>query len=102
MLRTQSDRGRRVSKTGNPQHARAGATSLQAGAQPNASCMVTTRQKQVLQLMSGGLRNKEIAFALDIAEHTVDAHLKKIFRKFSVRDRTAAVVIALRHGLIDL
>ncbi|MEQ1897572.1 MAG: response regulator transcription factor [Vicinamibacterales bacterium] len=63
---------------------------------------VTPREKQVLQLMAGGLRNKEIAAALGIAEDTVEVHAKKIFTKLTVRDRTAAVTVALKRGIIHL
>lgn len=63
---------------------------------------VTPREKQVLQLMAGGLRNKEIAAALEIAEDTVEVHAKKIFTKLTVRDRTAAVTVALKRGIIHL
>ena len=63
---------------------------------------VTAREKEVLQLMAGGLRNKEIAAALDITEDTVEVHAKKIFTKLNVRDRTAAVTVALRRGIIHL
>lgn len=63
---------------------------------------VTPREKQVLQLMAGGMRNKEIASALEIAEDTVEVHAKKIFTKLGVRDRTAAVTVALKRGIIHL
>ena len=63
---------------------------------------VTPREKQVLQLMAGGLRNKEIAAALGIAEDTVEVHAKKIFTNRTVRDRTAAVTVALKRGIIHL
>lgn len=63
---------------------------------------VTPREVDVLELMASGMRNKEIASALDIAENTVEVHLKRIFKKFSVRDRTAAVIIALRRGITHL
>lgn len=63
---------------------------------------VTAREQQVLQLMAEGMRNKEIAAALEIAEDTVEVHAKKIFTKLGVRDRTAAVTVALRRGIIHL
>lgn len=63
---------------------------------------VTAREKEVLQLMATGLRNKEIAATLRISEDTVEVHAKNIFAKLNVRDRTAAVTVALRRGIIHL
>jgi DNA-binding NarL/FixJ family response regulator len=63
---------------------------------------VTAREKEVLELIAAGLRNKEIAARLHISEDTVEVHAKNIFTKLSVRDRTAAVTVALRRGIIHL
>jgi two-component system NarL family response regulator len=48
------------------------------------------------------MRNKEIAGVLNISEDTVQDHVKNILAKLGVRDRTAAVTIALRRGIIHL
>ena len=69
---------------------------------PLFSPKLTGRQTEVLRLASCGLRNKEIALELGISEDTVEAHATKIFKKLGVRDRTAAVTVALRLGYIDL
>jgi DNA-binding CsgD family transcriptional regulator len=63
---------------------------------------LTRREREVLRLLSCGLRNKEIAAELGIAEATVEVHAKKMFKKLGVRDRTAAVIAGLRRGYIDL
>jgi DNA-binding NarL/FixJ family response regulator len=63
---------------------------------------LTPRELEVLQLMAKGLRNKEIAAALDIAEDTVKIHIKNIFEKLEVVDRTQAVVLAAQRGFIQL
>jgi len=63
---------------------------------------LTLREIQVLEMISKGLRNKELADVLDISEDTVEAHIKHIFEKLEVHDRTAAVAIALRRGIIHL
>jgi DNA-binding NarL/FixJ family response regulator len=63
---------------------------------------VTAREREVLSLMAAGMRNKEIAAALRIAEETVHAHVKNIFSKLNVNDRTAAVSAALRRGIVHL
>jgi DNA-binding NarL/FixJ family response regulator len=63
---------------------------------------LTPRELQVLQLIAKGLRNKEIGAALDIAEDTVKIHIKNIFGKLEVIDRTQAVVEASQRGFIQL
>ena len=57
---------------------------------------------QVLKHIAKGLRNKEIGAALNIAEDTVKIHIKNIFGKLNVIDRTQAVAIAVRRGIIEL
>ena len=56
----------------------------------------------VLQYVAAGMRNKEIAYQLELSENTVNAHVKRIFEKLGVSDRTAAVTTALRRGIIHL
>jgi DNA-binding NarL/FixJ family response regulator len=56
----------------------------------------------VLQLIAAGLRNKEIGYKLEISETTVNAHVKHILEKLNASDRTQAVTIALRRGIIRL
>ena len=60
------------------------------------------RELQVLNQIAKGLRNKEIGGALDIAEDTVKIHIKNIFGKLHVIDRTQAVVMAWQRGFIQL
>ena len=63
---------------------------------------LTNRETQIVEEVSKGHRNKEIAASLDISEETVEVHLKNIFTKLGVHDRTAAVRVALRRGIIHL
>jgi DNA-binding NarL/FixJ family response regulator len=63
---------------------------------------VTPREVQVLELLAKGMRNKEIAESLGISEETVQAHMKSIFNKLDVHDRTAALAIAIRQGIVHL
>src|SRR6266478_5459219 len=63
---------------------------------------LTDRELQVLNHIAKGLRNKEIGAALDIAEDTVKIHIKNIFGKMKVIDRTQAVVSASERGIIRL
>jgi two-component system, NarL family, response regulator len=63
---------------------------------------LTARELDVINLLPKGMRNKEIAVALRISEETVQVHVKNIFAKLRVNDRTAAVAVALRRGIITM
>jgi DNA-binding NarL/FixJ family response regulator len=63
---------------------------------------LSAREIEVLRLVSDGNRNRDIAERLFITEETVKAHVKHIMEKLSARDRTQAVAIALRRGIIQL
>lgn len=63
---------------------------------------LTAREIQVLQLVASGHSNKRIAHALSLSEETVKTHMKSILSKLGVADRTHAVVVAARRGIIEL
>jgi DNA-binding NarL/FixJ family response regulator len=63
---------------------------------------LTQRELDVLKEIARGKRNKEIGAELSIAEDTVKMHVKSILMKLGVNDRTEAVTIALRRGIIHL
>jgi DNA-binding NarL/FixJ family response regulator len=63
---------------------------------------LSVRELDVLRLLVGGKRNREIAAALDIAEGTVKLHVSSILGKLGVVDRTEAVTVALQRGIIQL
>ena len=63
---------------------------------------LTMREHQVLELLARGMRNKEIAGALGISADTTGAHVKSIYAKFGVHDRTAALAEAIRRGIIHI
>jgi len=63
---------------------------------------LTSRELEVLRLIAGGLRNKEVANRLGIGEQTVLSHIKSIFAKLQVNDRTKAVTVALQRGMIEM
>jgi len=63
---------------------------------------LSPRELEVLELIAKGLRNKEIGAKLGIAEDTVKIHIKNIFGKLEVIDRTEAVVAASQRGFIRL
>jgi DNA-binding NarL/FixJ family response regulator len=61
---------------------------------------LTHRERAVLQLMTGGYSNREIARALNTAEGTIKNHVSNILSKLGVRDRTRAVLKAIESGLL--
>jgi DNA-binding NarL/FixJ family response regulator len=63
---------------------------------------LTEREVEILQLVARGLSNKEVAKAIGRMDETVKIHLKNIFTKLGVADRTEAVTVALGRGLIHL
>jgi DNA-binding NarL/FixJ family response regulator len=63
---------------------------------------LTRREIEVLQQMAGGNRNRDIAEALFISEETVKGHVKHIIEKLGASDRTEAVAIGVRRGIISL
>jgi len=65
-----------------------------------ASESLTPRQQEVLECLAEGKSNMEIAHALFISEGTVKAHVKAILQKLSARDRTQAITIAMKRGLV--
>ena len=63
---------------------------------------LSAREVQVLELIVQGLPNKQIAYTLNIAEHTVKNHVKNILSKLGVQDRTQAATAAIQRGIIHL
>jgi DNA-binding NarL/FixJ family response regulator len=63
---------------------------------------LSEREIEILRFVAEGHANKEIAWRLSISEQTVKAHLKSIFGKLGVADRTHAVTLAARRGIITL
>jgi DNA-binding NarL/FixJ family response regulator len=63
---------------------------------------LTEREITVLRLVADGKTNKEIANHLDLSEKTVKNHVRNIFHKLQVYDRTQAAILAIRKGLIEL
>jgi DNA-binding NarL/FixJ family response regulator len=61
---------------------------------------LSSREAEILRLMTGGYSNREIATALDLSEGTVKNHVSNILSKLGVRDRTRAVLKAIEKGII--
>lgn len=69
-------------------------------AEGRAQPTLSARQTEVLELLAKGLSNKEIATVLGFTADGAKAHLKSIYAKLGVNDRTEAVVVAIQRGLI--
>ncbi len=63
---------------------------------------LTPAETSVLQMIVGGMSNKEIGFALDVSENTVKSHVQNIFGKIGVSDRTSAAMLAIKRGLVRI
>jgi len=63
---------------------------------------LTAAERRVLEMLVGGMSNKEIGFALDVSENTVKTHVKNVFGKLGVTDRTSAVTAAIKRGLVRI
>ena len=78
------------------------ATVAQKLAEYTPRIELTERELEVLSLMAQGQSNKEIADSIGRTEATVKVHVLHILSKLSVDDRTAAVTVALKRGMIHL
>jgi DNA-binding NarL/FixJ family response regulator len=77
----------------------AGEGMVEPGMDPAVAGALSQREREVLQALARGCRNKEISVQLGVSVGTVKTHLRHIFRKLHVADRTAAVLIALQGKL---
>jgi DNA-binding NarL/FixJ family response regulator len=74
---------------------------LAGGEELPAGSKLSPRERQVLELVSKGMENKQVARELDISEATVKSYLQSAFERLGVRSRAEAVAVALREGLIE-
>ena len=63
---------------------------------------LTPTETRILQQIVAGKSNKEIAYDLEISENTVKTHVKNVFEKLGVSDRTSAATLAIRRGLVRI
>ncbi|HEU5181437.1 MAG TPA: LuxR C-terminal-related transcriptional regulator [Candidatus Polarisedimenticolia bacterium] len=66
---------------------------------PDPSLLLTRREREVLELLAGGMTNTAIARRLKVAPNTVASHLKRLYAKLGARNRSQAVAYALSHGM---
>lgn len=75
---------------------RVGPLAMHAGLQP-----LSKREQEVLEELATGKSTREIAETLGLGDETVKSHLSRIYQKLKAADRVQAVVIAMRHGLVQ-
>jgi two-component system, NarL family, response regulator LiaR len=78
------------------------ASGVSSGEEASPIQPLTSREQEVLQLLSRGLNNQAIAEALYVSDRTVQAHLTNIFAKMGVSSRLEAVLTAIRRGWLTL
>jgi DNA-binding NarL/FixJ family response regulator len=78
------------------------ARKLDSGAEREEDRIITRREEEVLQLIADGCSTPEVAAKLYISQKTVKNHLASIYEKLNARDRTQAVITAVRMGIITL
>jgi DNA-binding NarL/FixJ family response regulator len=70
--------------------------------EPETEAVLTTREREILELLSEGFGNKQIAARLGISTNTVKTHLEFLFEKLGVSTRAEAVARGVRRGLLFL
>lgn len=97
--------GERMDETTLQHWISANVEAIAGGYGPDASehfIPLSPREMEILQFVTHGLSNKEIATRLRISQQTVKNHMTSILKKLNVQDRTQAAVTALRHGWVRL
>jgi DNA-binding NarL/FixJ family response regulator len=70
------------------------------GPAPNRADRLTTREVEILRLVTGGLTNRQLAEEVGVSTRTVDAHLRSIYAKLGVKSRSGATRYAVEHDLV--
>ena len=68
----------------------------------SAAASLTRREMQLLKLLARGYTYREVAEDLNVSSHTVNSHIKNLYRKLSVKTKNEAVFAATRQGLLDM
>ena len=63
---------------------------------------LTKTERKIIQAIVAGKANKEIAFDLNVSENTIKTHVKNVFEKLGVSDRTSAATLAIKRGLVRI
>jgi DNA-binding NarL/FixJ family response regulator len=78
------------------------AAAMLSEAKKETEAIISQREEEVLQLVADGLGTTEIAEKLYISQKTVKNHLASIYEKLNARDRTQAVLMAVKMGIVKL
>lgn len=65
------------------------------------SSLLSDREKEVLSLLAQGYKSKEVAGKLTLSHHTIASHQRNVYAKLSVKNKSEAVAVAMKKGLID-
>ena len=77
------------------------ATTAAAGNAAYGSSLLSDREKEVLSLLAQGYKSKEVAGKLTLSHHTIASHQRNVYAKLCVKNKSEAVAVALKKGLID-
>jgi DNA-binding NarL/FixJ family response regulator len=83
-------------------HQRLATLARQARAAARAEAMLSRRERDVLELIAGGLTARQMATRLQLSERTIETHISKVYQKLGVRTRVQAVHRGAALGLVDL
>jgi DNA-binding NarL/FixJ family response regulator len=86
--------------TGRSERPDAGTPASAASAESSELATLTSREREVLELLAEGISNAEIAQRMWVGEATVKTHVSKVLMKLGLRDRVHAVVYAYEHGVV--
>ena len=75
-------------------------TGVQTCALPICYDLLTTREREVLQLLAEGRSNKEVATVLDLSLHTVETHRSHVMQKLNLHSGAEMILYAIRKGVI--
>ena len=77
------------------------ATTAAAGNAAYGSSLLSDREKEVLSLLAQGYKSKEVAGKLTLSHHTIASHQRNVYAKLCVKNKSEAVAVAMKKGLID-
>lgn len=74
--------------------------SIEKNSNPSKNDLLSKREQEILNLVAQGMSNREIAESLFLSKHTIECHIKNIYRKLAVNNRSKAIHAARHSGLL--